>query len=71
MTSKKSWLLDAKLIPLFQQLVDSYYIRVREEWNVKVEETNIDITQVKEEPLDDNLVEPLSLQVNSNTTNVS
>ena len=79
LTSKKCWLLEEELIPMYQHLVDDYSINLREDWNVKVEETDVEVVQqVKEEPQDDNLVEPQddslvepqSLQVNSNTTNV-
>ena len=61
LTSKKCWLLEEQFIPMYQHLVDSYSIQLREEWTVKVEETVVDITQVKEEPQDDNLVEPRAL----------
>ena len=62
--------MEEKLIPFYQHLMDGYY--------VKVEETEVDITQVKEEPQDinlvetqdDNLAEPQALQLNSNTTNI-
>ena len=70
LTSKKCWVIEEKLIPLYQHLVDDFSIQLREDWTVKVEETDVDIAQVKEEPQDDNLVEPRLLQVNSNTTNV-
>ena len=70
-TQQKKHQSNEKLIPFYQQFVDGYSIQLREEWEVKVEETDVDITQVKEEPQDDNLVEPLSLQVTSNTTNGS
>ena len=70
LTSKQCWLIDEKLIPLYQHLVDDYSIKLREEWTVKVEEMDIETTpQVKEEPEeDDYLVEPQALQVN-NTSN--
>ena len=43
---------------MYQHLVDDYSFRSREEWTVKVEESNIETTQqVKEEPLDDFLVQ--------------
>ena len=46
-----------KLIPLFQHVVDGYSHKLREEWRVKIEETDIETTQqVKEEPLDNFLV---------------
>ena len=51
LTSKKCWLLDEKLIPLYKHLVDSYSVKLREEWNVKFEETDVEVVQlVKEEP---------------------
>ena len=59
LTSKKCWMIDEKLIPLYQHLVDEYSIKVREEWNVKVEVSDVVVAQqVKEEPPDDNLVDP-------------
>ena len=50
-------MLDEKLIPMYQHLVDSYSVRLREEWAAKVEVSEV-FSRVKEEPLDDNLVEP-------------
>ena len=68
LTSKKCWLIEEKLIPLFQHLVDDYSVKLREEWTVKVEETDIETTpQVKEEPLDDYLVEPQPEHLNNST----
>ena len=69
LTSKKCWILEEKLLPCYQHLVDDYSDKLREEWTVKVEETDVDITQVKEEPQDDNLDEPQALQLNRNSTN--
>ena len=69
LTSKRCWLIEEKLLPLYQHLVDEYSDKLREEWTVKVEETDVDITQVKEEPQDDNLDEPQALQLNRNSTN--
>ena len=66
LTSMKCWLIEEKLMPFYQYLVDDYSEKLREEWTVKVEETDVDITQVKEEPQDDDFVEPQSLQLNSN-----
>ena len=38
--------------------MDGYSVKLREEWTVKVEELDVNIlSQVKEEPLDDNLVD--------------
>ena len=68
LTSKKCWLIDEKLLPLHQHLVDDYSDKLREEWTVKVEETDIQATsQVKEEPEDDYLVEPQSAHLNNST----
>ena len=64
-TQQKKHQCNEKLIPFYQHLVDGYSIQFREEWTVKVEETDIDTTQVKEEPQDDNLVEPPTFQVNN------
>merc|ERR1712013_648496 len=58
LTAKKCWLLHEKLIPLYKHLVDSYSVKLREEWNVKVDETAVEIVQqVKEEPQEDYLVD--------------
>ena len=66
LTSKNCWLLEEKLLPLYQHLVDGYSIKLREEWNVKVEETDIEATpQVKEEPQDDYIVDSQQLQLSS------
>ena len=70
LTSKKCWVMGEKLLP-FYHLVDDYSVKLREEWTVKVEEMDVEVTPMKEEPQDDNLVEPQSLQVTSNTTNGS
>ena len=68
LTSKKCWLIEEKLIPLYQHLVDSYSVKLREEWNVKVEETDVEVVQqVKEEPQDDFLVDSQQLQLKSRT----
>ena len=57
LTSKKCWLMEEKLLPFYQHLVDGYSIKLREEWTVKVEELDVNIlSQVKEEPLDENFV---------------
>ena len=47
--------------------MDDYSDKLREEWTVKVEETEVDITQVKEEPLDDFLMEPQPVHLNNST----
>ena len=66
LTSKKCWLIEEKLIPLYQHLVDSYSVKLREEWTVKVEETDVEVVQqVKEEPQDDYLVDSQQLQLSS------
>ena len=65
LTSKKCWLLEEKLIPFHQHLVDGYSDKLREEWNVKVEETDVVVQQVKEEPQDDNLVDSQQIQSSS------
>ena len=68
LTSKKCWLLEEKLLPLYQHLVDDYSFKLREEWTVKVEETDIEVTpQVKEEPEDDYLVEPQPVHLHNST----
>jgi len=67
LTSKKCWLIDEKLLPFYQHLVDDYSDKLRKEW-IKVEETDVETTtQVKEESLDDDLMEPQSLHLNNST----
>ena len=57
LTSKKCWFMEDNLIPFYQHLVDDYS-KLREEWTVKVEETDLEATpQVKEEPQDDYMVD--------------
>ena len=66
LTSKKCWLIDEKLLPLYQHIVDNFSDKLREEWTVKVEETDIETTpQVKEEPQDDYIVDSQQLQLSS------
>ena len=66
LTSKKCWVIEEKLIPFYQHLVDGYSDKLREEWNVKVEEMDVEVVQqVKEEPQDDYLVEPQSVHLNN------
>ena len=67
LTSKKCWLIDEKLLPLYQHLVDDYSVKLREEW-IKVEETDIETTpQEKEEPEDNFLVEHQPVHLNNST----
>ena len=66
LTSKKCWLLEEKFIPMYQHLVDGYFVNLREHWNVKVEETDVKVVQiVKEELPDDYLVDSQQLQLSS------
>ena len=67
LTSKKCWLIEEKLLPLYQHIVDDYSDKLREEW-VKEEQSDVEATpQVKEEPLDDYLVEPRPVHLNNST----
>ena len=67
LTSKKCWVIEEKLLPFYQHLVDNYSDKLREEW-IKIEETDIEtIPQVKEEPKDDYLVEPQQVHLNNST----
>ena len=67
LTSKKCWLMEDNLIPFYQHLVDDYS-KLREEWTVKVEETDIEtIPQVKEEPEDDYLLDYQPVNLNNST----
>ena len=60
LTSKKRWLIEQSLLPLYQHLVYGYSDKLRDD---------IDTTsQVKEEPRDD-LLESQSLQQSSSTNN--
>ena len=60
--------MEEKLLPFHQHLVDSYSIKLREDWAIKVEETDIETTpQVKGEPEDDYLVEPQPVHLNIST----
>ena len=66
LTSKKCWVIEEKLIPFYQHLVDDYSVQLREEWSVKVEETDLEATpQVKEEPQDDYMVDSQQFQSNN------
>ena len=65
LTSKKCWLLEEQLIPFYQHLVDDYSDKLREEWTVKVEEMDVEVVQVKEEPQDDYLVDSQQFQTSS------
>ena len=70
LTSKKCWLIEEKLIPFYQHLVDDYSDKLREEWTVKVEETDVEVVQqVKEEPQEDYLVDSQRLQLLSSRMN--
>ena len=62
LTSKKCWLMEEKLIPLYQHLVESYVVKLREVRTVRV---------AQDEQQEDNIMEPQLLQSNSNTTNAS
>ena len=67
LTSEKCWLIDEKLIPMYQHLVDNYSVKLREEWTViKVEEMDVEVVQeVKQEPQEDNSVDSQQLQSSS------
>ena len=68
LTSKKCWLIEEKLLPFYQHLVDTYSVKLREGWNVKVEETDVEVVQqVKEEPQEELLVDSQQLQLSSRT----
>ena len=66
LTSKKCWLIEEKLIPLYHHLVDGYSDKLREDWPIKTEESDFEITpQVKEEPQEDFLVEYPTIMKNA------
>ena len=52
LSTKKCWLIEEKLLPLYSRLVQSYSDNLQDTWTVKVEEFQ-DIPHVKQEPLDD------------------
>ena len=60
-----------KLTSVYQHLVDGYSERLRDEWKVKVEESNTEAkaVQVKEEPEDDYTLESLSIQLSNTNKN--
>ena len=65
LTSKKCWLIDEMLIPLYQHLLDGYSDQLREECLIKAD---IIITpQMKKESQEDNLVEYPTYQVQNST----
>ena len=65
LTSKNCWLVEEQIVPLYQHLVDGYSNKLREEWDMKAEdETN---PQVKQESVDDYLLESRSVHLNNST----
>ena len=72
LTSKKCWLIEEKLIPFYQHLVDGYSDMLREESTVKVEETDVEVVQlVKEEPQEDSQQLQLSNRMNQREVIIS
>ena len=59
LASKERWLIEERLVPLYQHLVDGYSEKMRDEWKVKV----------KEEPQDNDLLESHQDQQSSSNNN--
>ena len=53
LSSKKCWLIEEKLLPVYSHLVQSYSHQLRDTWTVKVEESQFGSVQIKEEPTDE------------------
>ena len=53
LSSKKRWLIQDKLLPVFSHLVDTYSDQLKDTWEVKVEESQFGSVQIKEEPTDE------------------
>ena len=53
LSSKKYWLIEDKLLPVFSHLVESYSDQLKDTWAVKVEESQFGSLQIKEEPTDE------------------
>ena len=60
LSSKKFWLIEDKLLPVYSHLVESYSDQLKDTWEVKVEESQFGSVQIKEEPTDEiNYVAPM------------
>jgi len=53
LSSKKCFLIEDKLLPLYSHLVESYSDQLKDTWAVKVEESQFGSVQIKEEPADE------------------
>ena len=53
LSSKKCWLIETKLLPVYSHLVDTYSDQLKDTWTVKVEESQFESVQIKEEPTDE------------------
>ena len=53
LSSKTSWLIEDKLLPLYSHLVESYSDQLKDTWAVKVEESQFGSVPIKEEPTDE------------------
>ena len=53
LTSKKCWLIEQSLLPLYQHLVDGYSEKLKDEWKFKAEETDIEAATVQVKQEDD------------------
>ena len=51
--SKKCWLIEDKLLPVYSHLVDTYSDQLKDTWAVKLEESQFVSVQIKEEPTDE------------------
>ena len=53
LSSKKCWVIEDKLLPLYSHLVQSYSDQLKDTWTVKLEESQFGSVQIKEEPTDE------------------
>ena len=64
LSSKKCFLIEDKLLPLYSHLVESYSDQLKDTWEVKVEESQFGSVLIKEEPTDEiNYDAPMILQM--------
>ena len=65
LSSKKCWLIEDVLLPVYSHLVESYSDQLKDTWEVKVEESQFGSVQIKEEPSDEiNYDAPMILPIN-------
>jgi len=65
LSSKKCFLIEDVLLPVYLHLVESYSDQLKDTWAVKVEESQFGSVQIKEEPVDEiNCDPPMILPMN-------